>query len=129
MPSVKAGRSGGSTSASASGRRRTLCRKMASKVSASLAGGKPGEPKEALALVTPVSSILRLPPPGFRQIAVERGRTRMCDVRPMRDPLIRQMKQRHDIKAGHQHAIERTDGGDEAGAVARRQHRFDHGVY
>ena len=61
----------------------------------------------------------RLAPPGFRQVAVQRGPRRMLDIGPARHPLRRQIKQRHDVAAGNQHAVERAHRGDEIGALAR----------
>src|SRR6266702_5378609 len=44
------------------------------------------------------------------------------------DPLLRQMEQRHDKKAGHQHAVERPHRGDEVLAAFRREQRLDHRI-
>src|SRR5437016_7971827 len=54
------------------------------------------------------SLALRLAPPGFQEIAVERGRGRAADDGPARDPLRRQMKQRDNVEAREQRAVERA---------------------
>src|SRR5215471_12582148 len=58
-----------------------------------------------------ISWRLRLAPPGFGKITVERGRRRSGDRGPTRDPLGRKIKQRDDIETGHEHAVERAHRG------------------
>src|SRR5260221_3699489 len=64
-----------------------------------------------------VSWRLRLAPPGFGKIAVERGRRRSSDRGPTRDPLGRKIKQRDDVETGDKHAVARAHCGDELAAV------------
>ena len=46
----------------------------------------------------------------------------------MRDPLLGQIEQRHDEKAGHQHAVERAHRGDEIFAAFHHEEGADHRV-
>src|SRR5499427_10411619 len=75
-----------------------------------------------------VSWRLRLAPPGFGKITIERGRRRSADRGPTRDPLGRKIKQRDDIETGDEHAVERAHRGDEIAAVFRLQERADHRI-
>src|SRR6516164_7383653 len=75
-----------------------------------------------------VSWRLRLAPPGFGKITIERGRRRSADRGPTRDPLGRKIKQRDDVETGDEHAIERAHCGDEIAAVLRFQERGDHRI-
>src|SRR5215470_7504193 len=75
-----------------------------------------------------VSWRLRLAPPGFGKITVERGRRRSCDRRPTRDPLGRKIKQRDDVETGNEHPVERAHCGDEIAAIFRFQQRGDHSI-
>src|SRR5688572_27652144 len=74
------------------------------------------------------TSLRGAPPPGFWQIAIERHRAGMLDMRPMSHPLRRDAEQRHSIKSRREHAIFSADGRDEVGAVIRLQHGSDRSV-
>src|SRR5689334_15842876 len=71
-------------------------------------------------------------PPGFRQVARQRGHCRYFYPIPPRDPLLLHVKHRDGVEARHQRTVERPHGGDEGRVLARfeqgRNHRVDGGV-
>src|SRR5262249_56114334 len=98
------------------------CHGLAKKPPRSGARPPPG-PRHCPATENDVSWRLRLAPPGFGEITVERGRRRSADRGPTRDPLGRKIKQRDDIETGDEHGVERAHRGDEIAAVLRFQER------
>src|SRR5256885_2752234 len=70
----------------------------------------------------------RLLPPGFRQIARQRGRRRLFYPIPSRYPLLLHVNNGDSVEARHQDAVERPDRGDEGRLLARLEQRRDQDV-
>src|SRR5690348_12869079 len=122
-PSVKRARLGGSMRAIRSGWRWAARRKRSSKV----ARASDARAANAWSVSPRImrASLRRCPPPGFRQIAVKRRLFRMIDMRPARDPLLRDGEERHSVKSRLQHAILGADGCNEVFAVLGLKHGID----
>src|SRR5262245_18824539 len=69
--------------------------------------------------------LIRLPPPGFRQIARQRYGRRPFYPIPSGDPLLRHVKQGDSVEARHQDAVERPHRRDEGRPLPRLQDRRD----
>src|SRR6202051_207495 len=107
----------GSSSASASGFRARTRRNNPSSVG------------EALFWITGSLRLsLRPLPPGFREIARQGGGLRPFYPIPPRDPLLLHAKHRDNVKARHQHPVQRRHRRDESGMLTRLQQGRDHGV-
>src|SRR4030095_9853854 len=119
---------GGSTSASASG-----CRARFRLNNGSRVGEAVGWVTALLRLCHEGCTVgdsfrFRLLPPGFRQIACQRGCYRPFYPIPARDPLLLHVNNGDSVEARYQGTVERPHRGDEGGAPARLEQRRHQGV-
>src|SRR6478736_893340 len=119
---------GGSTSASASG-----CRARLRLNSVSSVGEAVGWVTALLRLCQGLGRFagslrFRLLPPGFRQVARQRGGGRMFYPIPPRNPLLLHVKDGDSVEARNQGAVERPHRRDEGRPLARLQQHRNQGV-
>src|ERR1700675_2208531 len=122
-PSVMFSRLGGSARTSASGWRTPARRNRSSSVAA-MPMGRPPSPR-----IMDIASWLEiLLPPGFRQIAEQRGPRGMLDSGPARHPLHWREVERHHIEARQKHPVECARGRDKICSRRGAEHRGYHSV-